>query len=143
MKFFPFLVSLTTKIETWTKLSKILFSQTIKRTVTTIMGFIYLIFIFLYFTLQNHSKDDFSFKFLVMEEPTFFGCPGKYEIPTSTLSNSIKFKEKDYSKCREDEIGLNFFILTLVYLFVGLIQTFLSCLKNCCCSCRCCKKKKV
>ena len=142
MKFFPFLVSLTTKIETWTKLSKILFSQTIKRTVTTIMGFIYLIFIFLYFTLQNHSKDDFSFKFLVMEEPTFFGCPGKYEIPTSTLSNSIKFKEKDYSKCREDEIGLNFFILTLVYLFVGLIQTFLSCLKNCCCSCRCCKKKK-
>ena len=142
MKFFPFLVSLTTKIETWTKLSKILFSQTIKRTVTTIMGFIYLIFIFLYFTLQNHSKDDFSFKFLVMEEPTFFGCPGKYEIPTSTLSNSIKFKEKDYSKCREDEIGLNFFILTLVYLLVGLIQSFLSCLKNCCCSCRCCKKKK-
>ena len=142
MNFFPFLVSLTTKIETWTKLSKILFSQTIKRTVTRIMGFIYLIFIFLYFTLQNHSKDDFSFKFLVMEHPSFFGCPGKYEISTSTIENSNQFKEQDYSKCRENEVGLNFFILILVYLFVEIIKSLLSCIKNCCCSCRCCKKKK-
>jgi hypothetical protein len=142
MNFFPFLVSLTTKIETWTKLSKKIFSETIKRTITTIMGFIYLIFIFLYFTLQNHSKDDFAFKFLVMDEPTFFGCPGKFEIPTSTITGSTKFKDGEYSKCREEEVGLNFFILSLVYLFVDILKAILSCIKNCCCSCRCCRRKK-
>ncbi len=148
MYFFPFIIGLTTKIESWTKLSKYVFSETIKKTITSILGFIYLIFIFLYFTIQGHAKKDFKLGFLVLTEPTFFGCPGKYDnLLPSTLSETgltgyTKIKDSNYSKCREEEVGINFFLLTVVYLLVTLLIKFLSCIKQCCCSCECLKKKR-
>ena len=148
MHIFPFIVGLTTKIETWTKLSKYVFSETLKKTITSILGFIYLIFIFLFFTIQEHSEKDFILNIFSLSEPTFFGCPGKYKnLLPKTLSQTgligyTKIKENNYSKCREEEVGINFLLLTLLYLIVSLLIRILNCIINCCFSCKCLKKRQ-
>ena len=115
MYFFHFIIGLTSKIESWTKFSKFVFSETLKKTITSILGFIYLIFILLYFTIQGHAKKDFKLNLLILTESTFFGFPRKYKnlllhtLSQTGLTGFTKIMESNYSKFREEEVGINVF----------------------------------
>ena len=157
--FFPYIVGVIANQEKWKDKKKKMWSRFFKKIICSLWGFINLIFIFYYFTIQNHSKSDFFLGFLLSDEPTMFGCPGLTEfppfpkdveelktLPISHLYNDHDENEvahKNYSRCREDEVGLNLMFISLAYLVLYLLKEFFiwvfskcTCFNNCCC----CKK---
>ncbi len=156
--FFPYIVGVIANQEKWKDKKKKMWSRFFKKIICSLWGFINLIFIFYYFTIQNHSKSDFFLGFLLSDEPTMFGCPGITEFPpfpkdveeldSLPRSHLYTFEEnevdhKNYSRCREDEVGLNLMFISLAYLVLYLLKEFFiwvfskcTCFNNCCC----CKK---
>ena len=110
-------------------------SNVIKKIITSFVGIFALLFIYTYFTLYtNDLKDILSF--FGSTPATLFGCPGKYKDHRHTYhsfiatlnSNYIKAKDSSYSKCREEETGIDFLFIFLLYF----ISTFvIDLFKNC------------
>ena len=158
--FFPYLVGIIADQEKWKDKKKKMWSRFLKKIICSLWGFINLIFIFYYFTLQNHTTDNFFLGFLLSDEPTMFGCPGKISNSLSfpqnieelaALNNNEELFNSDsgeidyeyYARCREDEVGLNLMFISLAYLVLYLLKEFFiwvfskcTCFNNCCC----CKK---
>ena len=164
--FFPFLVGKFADCEKWKDKKKKMWSRFYKKIICSLWGFINLIFIFYYFTIQNHKKGDFFLGFMVTDEPTMFGCPGKLttdpplfpkdinELTTlqttiasdtsENLSTLAEVKDTDYARCREDEVGLNLMFISLAYLVLYLLKEFfIWVFSKCTCFNNCCSKKDV
>ena len=117
-------------------------SNVAKNIITSFVGIFALLFINTYFTLYTNNLVE-KFPFLGSTSSTFFGCPGKYEDHRHTyheftetiLENDYqKIEANSYSKCREEEVGIGFFILFLLYFISTLIiDLFKNCF-NCLCN---------
>lgn len=111
-------------------------SNVIKKMITSFVGIFSLLFIYTYFTLYTNNLED-KVPFFGSTKATFFGCPGKYEDHRHTYhnykqnilnKNYQKIKSYSYSKCREEETGIDFFIIFLLYFISSfLIDLFKNC----------------
>ena len=104
-------------------------SNMVKKFITSFVGIFALLFIYTYFTLYTNNLED-KISFLGSTPATFFGCPGKYEDHRHTYHEFKKrIIEKDYkniqsssySKCREEETGIDFLIIFLLFFISSLV----------------------
>ena len=136
---FNFLTDFFPKFEGWHHDAYKKISHSIKKMLTTIIGVFSLIFIFNYYTLHGNTLKE-SFKLFGTMNPSFFGCPGKYEDHRHTYhdyenileQDYTKMKSTSYAKCREEDIGNNFFIIFLFYFLVNFIIEIFKNSFNCC-----------
>ena len=116
-------------------------SNVVKKMITAFIGIFSLLFIYIYFTLYtNNLKDKFSL--FGSTSASFFGCPGIYDDHRHTYhsfkktileKNYQNANSSSYSKCREEETGINFLIIFLLYfLSTFIIDLFKNCF-NCIC----------
>ena len=136
---FSFLTDFFPAFEGWHHDAYKKISHSIKKMITTIIGIFSLIFIFNYYTLHGNNLNE-TIKLFGTMNPSFFGCPGKYEDHRHTYHNYEnildtdykKMKSTSYAQCREEDVGNNFFIIFLFYFLVNfIIELFKNCF-NCC-----------
>ena len=128
--------------ERWEKDRHQYLSESIKKLITSIVSMISLIYIITYFTLYGNEKK--LIPFLDVDQPTFFGCPGKFEDHRHDVKLDDDFKEnydqistKSYSQCREEDVGITFFFIFMAYFLFLFIKELLKSLLKCLCSCSC------
>ena len=138
---FNILTGIFSRFEGWRYESYKYASNAIKKIITSFVGIFALLFINTYFTLYTNDLKDII-PFFGSTPATFFGCPGKYEDQRHTYhsftsailsSDYVKTKEYSYSKCREEETGIDFLFIFLLYF----ISTFIIDLLKNCCQCIC------
>ena len=131
------------KFENWPKEKQKHISEGIKKIITTGISIISMLFIISYFTLYS-NKSKKLIPFLDVENISFFGCPGKYEnhkydIKKQSIINTHNIiTKKYYSQCREEDVGITFLFIFIVYfilLFLGeflksLLNSFLLCMET-------------
>ena len=108
-------------------------SNMVKKFITSFVGIFALLFIYTYFTLYTNDLGD-KISILGSTSATFFGCPGKYEDHRHThhefkkrimIKDYQNIKASSYSKCREEEIGIDFlFIFLLFFISTFIIDLF-------------------
>ena len=140
LRLFNKLTEIFPSFEGWEKSSHKYMSNFIKKIITTFVGFFSLIFIFIYFTLYTNTLEEAKLALFGSTQGTFFGCPGVYQdhrhtyhsFDINTLETKYQeVKASSYSKCREEELGLDFFFIFLFYF----IFSFIIDLLKMCCSC--------
>lgn len=115
-------------------------SEGIKKLITTIISMISLIFIMSYFTLYSNENKKII-PFLDVENTSFYGCPGKFEdhrhdLKLSNIINSFNpISKKSYSQCREEDVGITYFFIFLVYFIVLFLTEIIKSIINCFCLC--------
>ena len=129
------------KFERWPNERQKHTSEGIKQLITSIISIISLIFIISYFTIYSNNTKK-VIPFLKDGKSSFFGCPGKYNdysyvnIVANNLENNYKkIGRKFYSQCREEEIGINFLFIFVVYFILLFLAEFLKSIINCFCLC--------
>lgn len=128
------------KFERWPKEKQKHTSESIKKLITTIIAIISLLFIIFYFTLYS-NKSKKLIPFLDIENISFFGCPGKYEnhkydIKIQNIIDSHDIiNEKSYSQCREEDAGITFLFIFIVYFIFLFLAELLKSVINCFCLC--------
>ena len=114
-------------------------SNMVKKYITSFVGIFALLFIYTYFTLYINNFED-KISFLGSISATFFGCPGKYEDHRHTYHEFKKrviekdyksIKSSSYSKCREEETGIDFLIIFLLFFISTFIIDLFKNLFNC------------
>lgn len=122
---FPYLTTLLTCLEKKLPNFHISLSSSIKQLIlmSALIGI--LCFVQVYFVIQD--------KFIInsnLKQLSSFGCPGSYtnETDFTLVENAIPIKSKSYSRAREDEVGLNFLFITVLYNIFFYIREFFKCL---------------
>lgn len=115
-------------------------SDLIKKMVIFFVGFFTLLHIYTYFTLYTNNLKK-SIPFFGVSTNTFFGCPGSYYDGRHNTTNfTEEFFEKgfesakttSYSRCREEETGIDFlFIFLFYFLFTFIFEMCEGCFNSC------------
>lgn len=139
-KLFNLFTGLFSVFENWIHEYHENISYMIKKLITNFIGFFSLIFIFTDFTLYtNELKDKISI--FGSTNPTLFGCQGKFSDRRHTYHNFTPkllnrdyqlAKSSSYSKCREEEVGIDLLFIFVIYFIANyIIELFKNCI-NCC-----------
>ena len=117
-------------------------SDAIKKMINLFVGIFTLLHIYTYFTLYTNDFKDKNIPFFGKNSLTFFGCPGLYvdkrhnfnEYNKELYTNELKASTLSYSRCREEEVGINFLFIFLFYFISTFdIELFKNCF-NCICN---------
>ena len=128
------------KFEGWPQEKQKHSSEGIKKIITTMVSIISLIFILSYFTLYSNENKKII-PFLDVENTSFYGCPGKFEDHrhdlklANIINNYDIISWKSYSKCREEDVGITYFFIFLIYFIVLFLAEILKTIINCFCLC--------
>ena len=122
--FFPFIISLTVKLEPYKKREDVYLVKSFKKIITVILGLILFFLEEVSYTLKGNQNKNLD------KAPTFYNCPGKYLNKTAEtnldLTGYTKMKGNEYASCREDAFAVNFFFILfsyiLLYFLIELIQ---------------------
>ena len=128
------------KFEGWSQEKQKHSSEAMKKIITTIIIIISLIFIVSYFTFYSNENKKIL-PFLDVEITPFYGCPGKFEdhrhdLKLSNIINNYDLiSRKSYSQCKEEDVGITYFFIFLVYFIVLFLTEILKSIINCFCLC--------
>ena len=138
LNIFVWISSIFPNFESWKREKYKKLSETIKKFVTFLVGLISLIFILSYVTL--HGNDNAKLlPFFEEDHYTLFGCPGNFKILNNTytinriIGNYEIIERKNYSQCREEDIGITLFFIFIIYLifiFLGELFNLIDCRSN-------------
>ena len=126
------------KIEGWKMERSKNISEGVKKIIISFIGIIIILFFQSFYTLLDNNKA--ILPFLKAESYSFFGCPGKYidarrnsSLYTNILSTNYQLTSPgSFAKCRDEELGIDFFFIFLIYYIFFYLDELLKCAFRCC-----------
>ena len=138
MNIFVWFTSIFPVFEGWKREKHKKLSESIKKSVSFLVGLISLLFIISYITLHGNDTTKLI-PFFKEDHYTLFECPGKFQIIKNAyilnriLGNYEKIKRINYSECREEVTGISLLFIFVVYIIFLLLGECFSLIKKCCC----------
>ena len=138
LNIFVWVSSIFPVFEGWKREKHKKLSESIKKSITFIVGLISLLYIISYVTLHGNDNTKLI-PFFDEDHYSFFGCPGNFKIVNNTyilnriLGNYEKIKRINYAECREEDTGISLLFIFVVYIIFLLIGESFSLIKKCCC----------
>lgn len=135
---FPNLLKSLVNIEKWDFETTIRNQITIRYYIGKVFGLAFIYFINIYFILLENSFNNIINFTYEIDLVSTHGCPGKSQLNTSNINNSIISKNL-YSECREDDVVINILFIVLAEFFIRKIYELITFSLIYCCK----KKNRV